>query len=327
MGFVRACFALVLLGSIAFADDVKDTDVILQKAQKQNLTVEPKNIEINKEFVELVIDSQSMSSDEKQYWLNALPTLADEQIVRLVKILSEEKQKLQDLDSKYEKEPKEMTLRHAKERIEKIYGLLKSKKNKLGDEDLYIGVRAAEVYMDETQNYDKAIISKAIFIVEYTLQNAYGNTDQKIMLHLDAYGLYGKSKEQNILQKQEYHLTHGLSYLKEYPKDDQEVRKSVSSILEALSYIKLCQKRYDEALKDADEALSSDEPNYHVLIVKAHALVFLGKTAEAKELYDRAVKLGDKQDVQKTIEDDANELQIYGLPSSGIEFMRTIYGG
>jgi hypothetical protein len=60
-------------------------------------------IEKMPQLVILLLNSRSMNeSSEKQSWFNLLPLMTDEQIIKLNDILTREKQKLEELEKKYE---------------------------------------------------------------------------------------------------------------------------------------------------------------------------------------------------------------------------------
>jgi len=56
------------------------------------------------ELIELIISSESMNDEERQYWINILPVMTPEQITNLEKILDNEKTQLAAIDEKYKKE-------------------------------------------------------------------------------------------------------------------------------------------------------------------------------------------------------------------------------
>jgi isopropylmalate/homocitrate/citramalate synthase len=56
------------------------------------------------ELIELVLASQSMNDEERQYWINILPIMTPEQIANLRDILINEKRQLEAIDKKYSKE-------------------------------------------------------------------------------------------------------------------------------------------------------------------------------------------------------------------------------
>lgn len=56
------------------------------------------------ELIELILQSESMNDEERQYWVNILPVMTPEQIQNLKDILTNEKQQLAAIDRKYAKE-------------------------------------------------------------------------------------------------------------------------------------------------------------------------------------------------------------------------------
>lgn len=53
------------------------------------------------DLIELIIQSQSMNTEERQYWINILPIMTPEQVQNLRDILTNEKKQLQEIDKKY----------------------------------------------------------------------------------------------------------------------------------------------------------------------------------------------------------------------------------
>lgn len=73
------------------------------------------NEEINlkySELVKLILETESMENDEKQYWFDIMPSMTDDQIDRLYNILDTEKKKLEALEEKYRTEIKELNEKH-----------------------------------------------------------------------------------------------------------------------------------------------------------------------------------------------------------------------
>lgn len=60
------------------------------------------------ELIKLVIATESMDDNERQYWLDILPSMSDEQIDRLFNILDTERRQLEELDQKYQDEVKKL---------------------------------------------------------------------------------------------------------------------------------------------------------------------------------------------------------------------------
>ncbi len=56
------------------------------------------------ELVELILGSESMNNEERQYWVNILPIMTPEQVTNLRDILLNEKRQLEAIDRKYAKQ-------------------------------------------------------------------------------------------------------------------------------------------------------------------------------------------------------------------------------
>lgn len=65
-----------------------------------------------KELIDLILATESMDDDERQYWFDILPSMTNEQIDRLFNILDTEKKKLQKLEEKYQNEIKNLNEKH-----------------------------------------------------------------------------------------------------------------------------------------------------------------------------------------------------------------------
>lgn len=64
------------------------------------------------ELIELIIATESMDNDERQYWFDIMPSMTDTQIDRLYDILETERKKLSELEVKYQKEIKSLNEKH-----------------------------------------------------------------------------------------------------------------------------------------------------------------------------------------------------------------------
>ena len=64
------------------------------------------------ELIELIVKTESMDDDERQYWFDIMPSMTDAQIDRLFDILETERRKLQELEVKYQKEIKALNEKH-----------------------------------------------------------------------------------------------------------------------------------------------------------------------------------------------------------------------
>ncbi|MDQ5968521.1 MAG: hypothetical protein QG561_54 [Patescibacteria group bacterium] len=64
------------------------------------------------ELVELVLGSESIDNNEKQYWFDILPSMTNDQIDRLFNILMTERHQLEELNLKYQEEIKMLNEKH-----------------------------------------------------------------------------------------------------------------------------------------------------------------------------------------------------------------------
>lgn len=85
-----------------------------------------------KELVTLILDTDSMDDNERQYWFDIMPSMTDEQIDRLFNILDTEKNKLEELETKYQQEIKQLNEKHL---IEWQDFQMKDNKKKIKDEE------------------------------------------------------------------------------------------------------------------------------------------------------------------------------------------------
>lgn len=67
------------------------------------------------ELITMILASESMNTEERQYWINILPIMTPEQIQNLKDILTNEKDQLAAIDKKYSKS---LSADEEKERIE-----------------------------------------------------------------------------------------------------------------------------------------------------------------------------------------------------------------
>ncbi len=64
------------------------------------------------ELVDLVLGSESIDNNEKQYWFDIMPSMTDEQVDRLFNILMTERRQLEELNIKYQEEIKTLNEKH-----------------------------------------------------------------------------------------------------------------------------------------------------------------------------------------------------------------------
>jgi len=88
----------------------------------KDFIVAEKLYEKDKELIMLILISQAMNDDEKQYWFNLSEVMSDEQLLKLYDILRREQQKIKEIEEKYAtKEPinQEELLKRAEESKQK----------------------------------------------------------------------------------------------------------------------------------------------------------------------------------------------------------------
>ena len=100
---------------------VKKLPIELQKIAME-YNIPDTFLDARPELVALVLNSKSMDTkEEKQSWFNLVPLMNDEQINKLNDILVREKQKLQEIESKYDKKKEDVINKYVQKRDEKWY--------------------------------------------------------------------------------------------------------------------------------------------------------------------------------------------------------------
>ena len=64
------------------------------------------------DLIELIINTESMNDEERDYWFQILPIMTDEQITKFRGILVNEKEQLAKLDQEYEEEIERLNEKH-----------------------------------------------------------------------------------------------------------------------------------------------------------------------------------------------------------------------
>jgi len=64
------------------------------------------------ELIKMILVTESMDDDERQYWFDIMPSMTDIQVDRLYNILDTERKKLEELEVKYQDEIKELNEKH-----------------------------------------------------------------------------------------------------------------------------------------------------------------------------------------------------------------------
>ena len=67
------------------------------------------------DLIPLILETESMNDEERQYWFQILPIMTEDQVKKLREILVNEKQQLSKLDKDYEGEVKRINAKHVGE--------------------------------------------------------------------------------------------------------------------------------------------------------------------------------------------------------------------
>ena len=71
----------------------------------QDFKIPEKLMQTDPELIDLIIRSESMNDSERQYWFNLTEVMNAQQVDKLRDILTRERQKLAEIDAKYNKKP------------------------------------------------------------------------------------------------------------------------------------------------------------------------------------------------------------------------------
>lgn len=79
-------------------------------------------------LVDMIMDTESMNNEERQYWLDLLPIMNPEQVKNLYDILDNERKKLAEIDSYYSQKVEDI---EKAEEAERMIAARKEKMNEL----------------------------------------------------------------------------------------------------------------------------------------------------------------------------------------------------
>ena len=82
------------------------------------VTVPPALQQQYPELIQLILASESMNDEERQYWINILPVMTDEQRGNLLGILKSEREQRAAIDAKYQKEIDQLSTQEAVAKME-----------------------------------------------------------------------------------------------------------------------------------------------------------------------------------------------------------------
>jgi hypothetical protein len=82
------------------------------KQNDKTFTVSDEILAKYDQLIKMILATESMDDDERQYWFDIMPSMTDIQVDRLYNILDTERKKLQELEVKYQEEIKDLNEQH-----------------------------------------------------------------------------------------------------------------------------------------------------------------------------------------------------------------------
>lgn len=79
------------------------------------------------ELIEMILKTESMDDEERQYWIDLMPVMTDEQIKNLYDILDNERKKLAEIDEFYSRKAEDI------EADEKAAEMIEARKAKMDE--------------------------------------------------------------------------------------------------------------------------------------------------------------------------------------------------
>jgi len=99
------------------ADSSKTNEQYIEEAEQHYII--PKLVrDVFPDLIKLIFETESMDADEREYWLQILPIMTEDQIKKFRDILVNEKDQLDKLDKEYEDEMSGLEKQHKNKRNE-----------------------------------------------------------------------------------------------------------------------------------------------------------------------------------------------------------------
>ena len=96
------------------ADSAKTNEQYIEEAEQHYII--PKLVrDVFPDLIKLIFETESMDADEREYWLQILPIMTEDQIKKFRDILVNEKEQLDKLDKEYEEEMSGLEQQHKKQ--------------------------------------------------------------------------------------------------------------------------------------------------------------------------------------------------------------------
>lgn len=317
----RAFLSLLITSVVLLAADTS----LASKLKSQHLTVAKQSLKKHSELIGLIADTDSMDANEKQYWLKELPNLADGQIKRLLDVLRTEKQKLDALDKQYAEESHALDIKQSREWIEKFDEILKSPDEpKPNQEFLLSGLEMIDFYLANAKA-DEPLMDKMLAVTDTILNDQNLSIADRAHVHLTTFQIHGMYSNFTHLSQKQEHLNLAIESYKQMDTSDERLRSLIGTLLMRLSYVNLCRGDFEGAIRAADETiLFSTEVEPYVMVNKAHALIFLDKTEEARPLYARSLSSSAHDEIIEGLGEDISDFRTLKLPEQGIAVIESV---
>lgn len=296
------------------------------KLKSQHLNVSKESLKKHTELITLIADTESMDQKEKQEWLTRLPTLAAGQTDRILDILRTEKQKLANLEKEYQEESHQLDIKHSREWIEKFDEILKAPDAlEVNQEFLLSGLEMIDFYLANAKA-DEPLMDKMLTVTDTILSDQNLSIADRAHTHTTVFQIHGKYSDFAHLSQKHEHLNLAIESYKQMDTSDERLRQHIGKLLMTLSYVNVCRGDFEGAIRAADETIRFlPKAEMDVSINKAHALMFLGKTEEAKALYARSIASKQRTEIIDGLESDTEDFKVLKLPEQGIAQIESVW--
>jgi hypothetical protein len=279
----------------------------------------------------LILKTESMDDTERQYWLDTLPSMSSNQIERLYKILDTEQRKLEELESKYSKEIKQLNEKHLMDwnvfQIKDFYKKMEQHETASQETlDSVLKIVSDQVYRNQRSNED---VLSALKLAKIILQNV-NPSDYKTRAncyHIIAdFAKVTGDLNSSIYYFQKYIQLNENEYVK---NQDKKYQQRIVDALGNLSFTYIKIHEYKLAYDKAVEALNISPDEVWIVTNRVHSLLFMGKFEEAKKDYVhfRYKSVNENQTFENAVINDFKEFRKYGLPEEPMRRIEGLYAG
>lgn len=303
-----------------FFDNAADADTINDKDIREvkggflvkgvRIRVLPEVKAVYPDLVKLIFRSESIDNQAKQDWIDALPSMTDEQVDRLFSILETEKTQLRDLNRKYQEELKILVEKKSFEFALKLIDsddTLTPRQANLALNAISLAIKEERISKSRAVSTFKAI-AKKLSVAAESEADAYAQFERAMD---GLFLLMPDSNQKLAVVNRKLQLTKLAHAAGIAPKAD------VANGLLNVSWYLLELGKAKEAEQACHDGLTL-MPNYLSLETNlAHALALQGKTTQAMTIYTgnigKTIVEQERKKWEKTILDDFKSLKDAGI--------------